>query len=110
MAMSALFAVPAASADIPGVDEVVTSSNVKHVANVPKQGPFAGPTAFGTDIAFTGKYAISGNYLGFTIYDISKPSAPKIVSMVSCTGSQNDVSVAANGNLLFLSTDSSRSD
>ncbi|MEU5877539.1 hypothetical protein [Spirillospora sp. NPDC047279] len=110
MVLSAVFAVPAASADIPGTDEVVTSSNVKHLANVPKSGPFAGPTAFGTDIAFTGKYAISGNYLGFTIYDISKPSAPKIVSMVNCPGSQNDVSVADNGKLLFLSTDSSRSD
>ncbi|MFG2004502.1 LVIVD repeat-containing protein [Spirillospora sp. NPDC048911] len=110
MVVSALLGAPAGAADIPPVDEVVTSSNVKHLANVPKQGPFAGPTAFGTDITFTGKYAISGNYLGFTIYDISKPSAPTIVSMVSCPGSQNDVSVAADGKLLFLSTDSSRSD
>lgn len=110
LALSGVFAVPAASADIPGTDEIVTSPNVKHLANVPKQGPFAGPNDFGTDIAFTGRHAIAGNYTGFVIYDISRPNAPTIVSQVSCPGSQNDVSVAANGTLLFLSTDSSRSD
>ena len=52
--------------------------------------------------------AYVGNYNGFTIYDISNPSAPTRLSQVSCPGSQNDVTVS--GNLLYLSTDSNRTD
>ncbi|CAO0835839.1 LVIVD repeat-containing protein OS=Streptomyces microflavus OX=1919 GN=Smic_03210 PE=4 SV=1 [Streptomyces microflavus] len=90
--------------DIPGVDEIVHSSNIKHLTNVPK-GALKG---LNTDLAFQGKYAYVGNYDGFVIYDISNPKKPKTVSEVLCPGSQNDISVS--GNLLFLSTDSSRSD
>lgn len=97
-----------ASGEIPGVDEVVHSDNVSHLANIPKQDPFTTPSSFGTDIAFKGDFAYDGNYDGFVIYDISTPGEPKIVSQVLCPGSQNDVSVS--GNLLYLSTDSSRSD
>ncbi|GGO91064.1 LVIVD repeat-containing protein [Wenjunlia tyrosinilytica] len=97
-----------AAGGIPGVDEVAHSDNVSHLANLPKQDPFTTPTSFGTDIAFQGRYAYDGNYDGFVIYDISRPSRPRIVSQVLCPGSQNDVSVS--GNLLYLSTDSSRSD
>ncbi|OLR94905.1 hypothetical protein BJP25_09530 [Actinokineospora bangkokensis] len=92
----------------PAPDEVVTSANVTHVANIPATAPLAGPSSTGTDLAFTGNYAIAGNYLGFTIYDISDPTHPAITSQVLCPGSQNDVSVS--GDLLFLSTDSRRSD
>ncbi|WP_285609571.1 LVIVD repeat-containing protein [Actinokineospora globicatena] len=108
--ISALLGVPSASAQsqFPGPDEIVTSSNVKHVANIPATAPLKGTGSTGTDLAFTGDYAIAGNYLGFTIYDIKDPRAPKITSQVLCPGSQNDVSVS--GNLLFLSTDSRRSD
>ncbi|MFJ8233628.1 LVIVD repeat-containing protein [Streptomyces sp. NPDC094448] len=92
------------SGDIPGVDEIVRSSNVEHLANIPKD------TLKGTnsDIAFQGKYAYAGNYDGFRIFDISNPRSPKTVAQVLCPGSQNDISVS--GNLLILSTDSSRSD
>ncbi|MFC7217646.1 LVIVD repeat-containing protein [Streptomyces polyrhachis] len=93
-----------AAGEIPGVDEVVHSPNVKHVANIPQHAL----TSLNTDIAFQGKYAFAGNYNGFTIYDITRPSSPKIVTEVLCPGSQNDISVS--GDLLFLSTDSSRSD
>ncbi|HEV2779221.1 MAG TPA: hypothetical protein VGX25_07420 [Actinophytocola sp.] len=78
------------------------------VANVPLSGPLTGEEALSTDIAFQGDFAFVGNYLGFTIYDIRNPRRPQIVSQVLCPGSQNDVSIA--GNLLFLSTDSRRSD
>ncbi|MFI0444733.1 LVIVD repeat-containing protein [Actinomadura sp. 6N118] len=98
----------AASADIPGRDEIAKSPNMHHLANIPKQGPLAPETAYGSDWAFKGKYAYGGNYEGFTVYDISRPAKPKVVTVVHCPGSQNDVSIA--GNLLFLSTDSSRSD
>ncbi|MER7049713.1 LVIVD repeat-containing protein [Streptomyces jumonjinensis] len=92
------------SGEIPGVDEIVHSDNIEHLINVPK-GALKGTN---TDISFQGKYAFAGNYDGFTIYDISNPRSPKTVSEVLCPGGQNDVSVS--GDLLFLSTDSSRSD
>jgi hypothetical protein len=93
---------------VPGVDEISSSPNLRQIANLPKQAPFDTSAAFGTDIAFQGRYAFVGNYDGLVIYDISRPSAPTIVSQVLCPGSQNDVSV--HGNLLFLSTDAPRSD
>ena len=92
----------------PRVDEIVSSPNLRQVANLPKQAPFDTTSALNTDMAFQGRYAFVGNYNGFVIYDIGRPSAPKIVSQVLCPGSQNDISVY--GDLLFLSTDSSRSD
>lgn len=92
------------SGEIPAPDEVVHSDNIKHLANIPKDAL----PGFNTDLAFQGKYAFAGNYDGFRIYDISNPKKPRTVSQVLCPGSQNDVSVS--GNLLFLSTDSSRSD
>jgi hypothetical protein len=108
VALATIFALPGAAADAPGVDEIVSSPNMRQLANIPKQGPFNTLAALGSDIAFKGNFAFVGNYEGFMIYDISRPSQPQIVSQVLCPGPQNDVSVA--GNLLFLSTDSSRSD
>jgi hypothetical protein len=93
---------------IPGVDEIVSSPNMRLVANLPKQGAFADETAFNSDIAFQGRYAYAGNYNGFAIYDISNPRRPSLLTQVLCPGSQNDISIY--GDLLFLSTDSSRSD
>jgi hypothetical protein len=94
------------AADIPGVDEIRSTPNIRQIANVPKQGPFADAT--NSDIAFQGRYAYAGNYNGFQIFDISNPRRPQPVSQVLCPGSQNDVSIY--GDLLFLSTDSPRSD
>jgi hypothetical protein len=45
-----------------------------------------------SDLAFTGKYAIQGNYNGFEIYDISNPARPEVVNTFYCPASQNDVS------------------
>ncbi len=90
---------------IPGVDEIRSSANLKQVANLPKEAPL---DATNSDLAFQGRYAFAGNYNGFVVYDISKPTAPTVVSRVLCPGSQNDISV--HGDLLFLSTDSPRSD
>lgn len=87
-------------------DQIGHSKNIEHLANLPHTGPFTGQ--FGTDIAFQGDRAYVGNYQGFIIYDISDPRNPQPLSQVNCPGSQNDVSVS--GNLLYLSTDSSRSD
>ncbi|KJY44730.1 hypothetical protein VR46_18825, partial [Streptomyces sp. NRRL S-444] len=93
-----------APGEIPGQDEIVHSANVRHLTNIPSTYP----GVINTDLAFQGRYAYAGNYNGFTIYDIANPKAPKTVSQVLCPGGQNDVSV--QGDLLFLSTDSSRSD
>ncbi|GAA1376480.1 LVIVD repeat-containing protein [Streptomyces beijiangensis] len=93
-----------ADGEIPGQDEVVHSANIEHLTNIPKDA-LAG---INSDLAFQGKYAFAGNYDGFRIFDLSNPKAPKTVAQVLCPGSQNDITVS--GNLLFLSTDSSRSD
>ena len=90
------------------VNQIGSSKNIEHVSNTPAVGPFAAPGAFGTDIAFQDDKAFVGNYNGFTIYDISDPTAPTTLSQVLCPGSQNDVTVS--GDLLYLSTDSNRSD
>jgi hypothetical protein len=108
LAAATVLAAPAASAQIPGEGEIVTSPNMEHLANIPKQGPLAPETELGSDWAFKGNLAFGGNYAGFTVYDISRPASPRVVAVVSCPGAQNDVSVA--GNLLFLSTDRSMSD
>jgi hypothetical protein len=92
------------SGEIPPVDAVVHSDNVEHLVNIPKEAL----KGTNSDLAFQGKYAYAGNYDGFRIFDISNPRAPKTVAQVLCPGSQNDISVS--GDLLFLSTDSSRSD
>ncbi|MEU0343349.1 hypothetical protein ABZ092_31445 [Streptomyces bobili] len=93
-----------ADGEIPGQDEIIHSANIEHLANIPKD-VLPGTN---TDLAFQGRYAFAGNYDGFRVFDISNPKAPKTVSQVLCPGSQNDISVS--GDLLFLSTDSSRSD
>jgi hypothetical protein len=108
LAVGMISAPVAAAQDIPGPDEIVTSPNMKHELNIPQTAPLANSTSVGTDIAFQGRYAFQGNYDGFTIYDIKNPKKTKIVSQVLCPGSQNDISVT--GNLLFVSTDSRRSD
>jgi hypothetical protein len=93
-----------ASGEIPGQDEIVHSANLEHLVNIPKD-VLPGTNS---DLAFQGKYAFAGNYDGFRVFDISDPKQPKTVAQVLCPGSQNDISVS--GDLLFLSTDSSRSD
>lgn len=92
------------AADVEPVTGAAHSDNITHLANVPIQAPLAG--SIDTDIAFQGDKAFVGHYNGFQVYDISKPSQPTLISQVLCPGSQNDISVY--GNLLFLSTDSSR--
>ncbi|MGW5847576.1 LVIVD repeat-containing protein [Streptomyces sp. NPDC055254] len=93
-----------ATGEIPGRDEIVHSRNIKPLANIPSTNP----AVINSDLAFQGRYAYAGSYNGFTIYDIGNPKAPKTVTEVLCPGGQNDISVL--GDLLFLSTDSSRSD
>ena len=90
-----------------GVGEEASSRNVKRIATIPKQGPFAETSSFNSDLAFQGRYAFAGNYNGFTVFDIKKAKSPKVVAQVLCPGGQGDVSVY--GDILVMSVDSPRS-
>jgi hypothetical protein len=80
--------------------------NLTNVFNKPKAPPFEVEGDFNSDLAFEGDYAYQGNYDGVQIFDVSKPSKPKLVSTIHCPGSQNDVTV--NDGILVTSTDSVR--
>ena len=73
--------------------------NLKVVSENPSPDQFAGIT--NSDLAFTGKYLIQGNYNGFQVWDIEKPGKPKLTTGYVCPASQSDVSVYKN--LLFVS-------
>lgn len=86
--------------------QVDRSRNMRQVARVPLAGAFTDNGDFGTDLAFTGDFAIAGNYEGFTVYNIKDPRKPRRVAQVVCPGAQNDVSIFKD--LLILSVDSLR--
>jgi hypothetical protein len=73
--------------------------NMRVVSKTPPPAKFAPST--NSDLAFTGKYAIQGNYNGYQIWDISNPSRPALTTAYYCPASQSDVSVFKN--LLFIS-------
>jgi hypothetical protein len=73
--------------------------------NLGKMSTTVAPEGFvgvtNSDLAFTGKYAIQGNYNGFMIWDMTNPRRPQLVKSYLCPASQSDVSVYKN--LLFVS-------
>jgi hypothetical protein len=73
--------------------------NLRLVSTTPPQKQFLGVT--NSDLAFTGKYVIQGNYNGFQIFDLTNPEKPVPVLTYVCPASQSDVSVYRN--LLFVS-------
>jgi hypothetical protein len=73
--------------------------NLKLVSTTPPSERFLGVT--NSDLAFTGKYTIQGNYNGFQVFDLSDPAKPVPVLTYLCPASQSDVSVYKN--LLFVS-------
>jgi hypothetical protein len=73
--------------------------NMRLVSTTPPQQEFVGKT--NSDLAFTGDYAIQGNYDGIQVWDLSDPADPTSVITYVCPASQSDVSVY--GNLLFVS-------
>jgi LVIVD repeat len=80
-------------------DAAQAAWNVRLVSTTPPQEKFLGVT--NSDLAFTGKYTIQGNYNGFQVFDISNPAKPVNVLTYVCPASQSDVSVFKN--LLFVS-------
>lgn len=73
--------------------------NMRLVSATPPPPDFVGQT--NSDLAFTGSYAIQGNYNGYQVWDISNPAAPVLTEGFVCPASQSDVSVYKN--LLFVS-------
>jgi hypothetical protein len=73
--------------------------NLRVVSSTPPPRDFVGVT--NSDLAFTGPYAIQGNYNGYQVWDISNPARPTLAEGFVCPASQSDVSVYRN--LLFVS-------
>jgi hypothetical protein len=73
--------------------------NLRVLSATPPAREFVGMT--NSDLAFTGNYAIQGNYNGYQVWDISNPRQPTVVTGFVCPASQSDVSVYRN--LLFVS-------
>ena len=87
-------------------DAGVAIENMRLVSFTPKPAAFdtaQGLAFINSDLAFGGNYVYQGNFSGFTIWDVSDPAKPKVVSAVSCVTSQGDPSIY--GNLLFLSAE-----
>jgi len=82
------------------------AKNMRLVSFTPKPAAFdtaRGLTFVNSDLAFGDKYVYQGNFAGFTIWDVSDPVKPKVVSTVSCITSQGDPSIY--GKLLFISAE-----
>jgi LVIVD repeat len=73
--------------------------NLRLLSSTPPPAAFVGVT--NSDLAFKGNYAFQGNYNGVQVWDISRPSAPTLVTEFVCPASQSDVSVY--GDLMFVS-------
>ncbi|MGH7719237.1 MAG: LVIVD repeat-containing protein [Gemmatimonadaceae bacterium] len=81
------------------MDAAEAAWNLRMVSKTQPPERFVGST--NSDLAFTGNYAIQGNYNGFQVWDISNPSQPTLKTSYFCPASQSDVSVYRN--LLFVS-------
>ncbi|MBK7831697.1 MAG: hypothetical protein IT358_06185 [Gemmatimonadaceae bacterium] len=87
-------------------DAGVAAKHMRLVSNTPKPAGFdstRGLTFVNSDLAFGDKYVYQGNFAGFTIWDVSNPGKPTLVSSVQCITSQGDPSIY--GNLLFISAE-----
>jgi hypothetical protein len=73
--------------------------NLRVLSKTPPPKEFIGVT--NSDLAFSGNYAIQGNYNGYQVWDISNPAQPSLVIGHVCPASQSDVSIYRN--LLFVS-------
>jgi hypothetical protein len=80
-------------------DAAQAAWNLRLVSTTPPPPKFLGVT--NSDLAFTGKYAVQGNYNGFQVFDVSDPAKPTLALTYLCPASQSDVSVYKN--LLFVS-------
>lgn len=87
-------------------DAGVAISNMKQVSFVKKPAAFdsaAGLKFINSDLAFGTHYVYQANFAGFTIWDITDPANPVMMSATKCITSQGDPTIV--GNLLFLSAE-----
>ncbi|HYW51932.1 MAG TPA: hypothetical protein VE861_15060 [Gemmatimonadaceae bacterium] len=91
----------------PGLNDAgVAISGLKLVSSMGKPAVFdsvRGLTFVNSDLAFRGNNMYVGNFAGFSIYDVSNPAKPTLLSAVECITSQGDPSII--GNLLFVSAE-----
>lgn len=88
------------------LDAESAMSGMRLVSFTPKPAEFdtlRGLTFVNSDLAFRGNYVYQGNFSGFSIWDVSNPSKPARVAVVSCVTTQGDPSIL--GNLLFVSAE-----
>ncbi len=88
------------------LDAGVAASGMRLVSFTPKPAEFdsvRGLTFINSDLAFRDHYVYQGNFSGFSIWDVSNPVHPLLVSSVACVTSQGDPSIV--GNLLFISAE-----
>ncbi|MEO6211549.1 MAG: hypothetical protein ABIQ10_15690 [Gemmatimonadaceae bacterium] len=88
------------------LDAGTAELNMKLVSFSPKPAAFdtsRGLTFINSDLAFGGKYVYQGNFAGFTVWNVSDPLKPQVVSVVQCITSQGDPTIY--GNLLFISAE-----
>ncbi len=78
--------------------------NLRMLSTTPPPDAFVG--GVNSDLAFTGDYAVQGNFNGIQVWDISDPVNPVSVVSYVCPASQSDVSVYEN--LLFVSGEDTR--
>ncbi|MBX3175374.1 MAG: hypothetical protein KF709_13245 [Gemmatimonadaceae bacterium] len=87
-------------------DAGVAIQGMRLVGTAGKPAPFdsvRGLTFVNSDLAFRGNLVYQGNFAGFSIWDVSNPATPKMLSVVECITSQGDPSII--GNLLFVSAE-----
>src|ERR1041385_2872100 len=88
-------------------DAGTAAKNMRLVSFSKKPAQFdtvRGLTFINSDVAFgNGHYAYQGNFAGFTIWDVSNPAKPVVMSVVECITSQGDPTII--GNLLFVSAE-----
>src|SRR5262245_26055194 len=84
-------------------------SNLQLVGHRPRPEGFFNPADLGdflmmnSDLAFRGNLLFQGNFYGFQIWDITKPTDPTLRLKFPCPGGQGDPSIY--GNLLFISVE-----
>jgi hypothetical protein len=90
----------AANAQKPSVRDAVSSFEYTQNMHPMGYSPFGNtPNLPGqtftanSDLAFSGKYAFQGHYIGFRIIDISSSANPRQVSLTDCNGNQGDLVV-----------------
>jgi hypothetical protein len=78
-------------------DPAVNLTPLGHIEESAVLGGFGGANPdINTDIAFWGKFAIQGNWDGFSIRNVRNPNNPTTVGRAFCDGNQGDVSVWKN--------------